>query len=226
MIKTYFITGTDTGVGKTVVSCGLLQAASKLGYKVTGYKPVASGSKITLCGLRNNDALALQKNSFLNLEYDRVNPIVFKEYTSPHIISKKTGKTINFSLMTKGLKELQLQSNWIIIEGAGGWFTPLSMNKTYADWVLDNKLPVILVVGIKLGCINHALLTVNAILKSGLNLAGWIANEVKPKWIYKKEYLLTLNKMIEFPCLGVIPYLGKKVIEVFIGKYLNLKLLD
>ncbi|CRK85955.1 ATP-dependent dethiobiotin synthetase BioD 1 [Candidatus Providencia siddallii] len=225
MIKTYFVTGTDTSVGKTLASCALLQAASKFGYNPVGYKPVSSGGKITSSGLRNNDALALQANSYFNLSYDFINPISFQEEAPPNIISKKIGKPIEFSLMSSGLKKLQLLSKWIIIEGAGGWFTPLSMDKTYADWVLEHRLSVILVVAIKLGCINHALLTAKSILSSGLSLLGWIANEIENDVIYKNEYLLTLDYMIEAPCLGVIPYLGLNKIKLFLGDYLNLSLL-
>lgn len=206
MTKTYFVTGTDTEVGKTVASCALLQAANQLGYQTAGYKPVASGSEQTAQGLRNSDALFLQANSALTLDYHEVNPIVFEAATSPHIISAKLGQPIDFFVMTKGLKQLQSKAEWVLVEGAGGWYTPLSAQQSYADWVAEQQLPVIMVVGVKLGGINHALLTAQAIKQSGLTLVGWIANEVEPAGTYQVEYLETLNRMIDAPCLGVIPH--------------------
>lgn len=224
MTKTYFVTGTDTEVGKTFASCALLQAANLQGLTTAGYKPVASGSEMTTQGLRNHDALLLQANSSIPLSYELVNPIVFEAPTSPHIISEKMGKPIKFSQMTEGLMQLHSQAEWVLVEGAGGWYTPLSVEKTYADWVIEQQLPVILVVGIKLGCINHALLTADAIVASGLSLVGWIANEVEPAGFYQVEYLSTLNRMIKAPCLGIIPHQDKNL-EMKLGQYINLSLL-
>ncbi|BBV07635.1 TPA: dethiobiotin synthase [Providencia stuartii] len=206
MTKTYFVTGTDTEVGKTVVSCALLQAAKQLGYQTAGYKPVASGSEQTAQGLRNSDALFLQTNSTLPLTYQEVNPIVFEAPTSPHIISEKVGLPIDFSVMTNGLKHLQSKAQWMLVEGAGGWYTPLSAQQSYADWVVEQQLPVIMVVGIKLGCINHALLTAQVINQAGLKLVGWVANEVEPAGTYQAEYIETLHRSINAPCLGIIPH--------------------
>lgn len=221
MTKTYFLTGTDTEVGKTIASCALLQAANQQGLKTAGYKPVASGSERTPAGLRNNDALLLQANSSLPLPYNWVNPLVFEAATSPHIVSQKMGQPIAFSVMNEGLKVLQSQAEWVLVEGAGGWYTPLSTHHTYADWVIEHQLAVILVVGIKLGCINHALLTVESIAHAGLPLVGWVANEVEPAGIYHEEYLETLNRMIKAPCLGLIPHRGKDP-ECHIGQYVRL----
>ncbi|BBI92930.1 ATP-dependent dethiobiotin synthetase BioD [Serratia symbiotica] len=176
MIKRYFVTGTDTEVGKTVASRALLQAANRAGYRSAGYKPVASGSAMTAEGWRNGDALALQANSSVALSYDEVNPYVFTEPTSPHIISAAEGRPIELARLSAGLRHLELRANWLLVEGAGGWFTPLSLQYTFADWVRREQLPVILVVGVKLGCINHALLSAQAIWQAGLPLVGWIAN--------------------------------------------------
>ncbi|MGO2305815.1 MAG: dethiobiotin synthase [Providencia sp.] len=224
MTKTYFITGTDTEVGKTVASCALLQAAKSQGLKTVGYKPVASGSEFTEQGLRNDDALLLRANSTVQVSYDEVNPIVFEAATSPHIISEKMGKPIEFSVMTKGLEYLQSQAQWVLVEGAGGWYTPLSKENTFADWVVEQQLPVILVVGVKLGCINHALLTVQAIKASGLVLSGWIANEIEPAGTFQVQYLTTLNQMINAPCVGLIPYQVTKPINE-VGQYIDFSLL-
>nr|WP_208292026.1 MULTISPECIES: dethiobiotin synthase [Providencia] len=222
--KTYFVTGTDTEVGKTVVSCALLQSANCQGVKTAGYKPVASGSEITPHGLRNSDALLLQANSGLTLPYSAVNPIVFEAPTSPHIISDKLQQPIEFSVVNKGLQHLQSQADWVLVEGAGGWYTPLSHEQTYADWVIEQQLPVILVVGVKLGCINHALLTMKAIIASGLSVVGWVANEVETPGDYQKQYLETLKHMIKAPCLGVIPH-RKDIMGCSLGQFLDLSLL-
>jgi len=224
VIKTYFVTGTDTEVGKTVASCALLQAANAQGFNAIGYKPVASGSEQTPEGLRNNDALLLQANSHVKLPYSMINPIVFEAPTSPHIMSEKMGLPIDFSVINQGLLDIQRQGDWVLVEGAGGWYTPLSTEKTYADWVVEQQLPVILVVGVKLGCINHALLTLEAIHAAGLLVAGWIANEVEPAGAYQAEYLATLKRMINPPCLGILPY-QPELNESTLGQYLDLSLL-
>lgn len=224
MTKTYFVTGTDTEVGKTVASCALLQAANSQGFNTVGYKPVASGSEQTPEGLRNSDALLLQANSRVKLPYSAINPIVFEAPTSPHIISEKVGQPIDFSIISQGLLDIQEQADWVLVEGAGGWYTPLSTEKTYADWVIEQQLSVILVVGVKLGCINHALLTMEAINMAGLSVAAWIANEVEPAGRYQSEYLLTLKRMIKAPCLGILPY-QPQLDESALGKYLDLSLL-
>lgn len=207
MIKRWFVTGTDTEVGKTVASSALLQAAAREGYCALGYKPVASGCELTAEGLRNEDALALQKYSSLPLRYEEVNPLAFLEPTSPHIVSAEQGRPIEFAAMSAGLAQLCTRGDWVLTEGAGGWFTPLSPHNTFADWVTQEQLPVILVVGIKLGCINHALLTAQAIAAAGLPFAGWIANAIQPPGKRHQEYLATLHQRLTAPFLGEIPYL-------------------
>ncbi|CAI0833250.1 dethiobiotin synthase [Serratia ficaria] len=221
MIKRWFVTGTDTEVGKTVASSALLQAANLAGYRSAGYKPVASGSEMTADGLRNGDALALQANSGVALSYDEVNPYVFAEPTSPHIVSADEGRPIELARLSAGLRRLEQRADWLLVEGAGGWFTPLSERHTFADWVQQERLPVILVVGIKLGCINHALLTAQAIRQAGLPLAGWIANDVSPPGRRHREYLATLHRLLPAPLLGEIPHLpdaGRQPL----GQYLDL----
>ncbi|MBS9426094.1 dethiobiotin synthase [Photorhabdus caribbeanensis] len=224
MTKRWFLTGTDTEVGKTVVSCALLQAATKAGYKTAGYKPVASGSEITPTGIRNSDALALLANSSVPLQYEEVNPFVFVEATSPHIASDELKQPIDFAVMSAGLHQLEKKANWVLVEGAGGWYTPLSQSATFADWVVKEQLPVILTVGVKLGCINHAILTVEAIIGSGLHFAGWIANEIEPAGKRHQEYLLTLERMLPVPLLGKIPHLTTGYFN-HLGEYIDLNLL-
>ncbi|PHM36022.1 dethiobiotin synthase [Xenorhabdus innexi] len=230
MTSKYFLTGTDTEVGKTVVSCALLQAAHEKGYQTAGYKPVASGSELTAEGIRNGDALALLHNSSVPLTYQEVNRLAFIEPTSPHIVSAELNQPIEFSVMSQGLTTLSAKANWVLIEGAGGWYTPLSENSTFADWVIQEELPVILTVGIKLGCINHALLTAKAIQDSGLKLAGWVANEIELPGSRQAEYLATLKRMIPAHLLGVIPHMSGIEAECHgigsnIGKYINIDLL-
>ncbi|WP_052284722.1 dethiobiotin synthase [Kluyvera genomosp. 1] len=222
MIERYYVTGTDTEVGKTVASTALLQAARLLGRRTAGYKPVASGSEMTAEGLRNSDALALQRNSVVPLEYAAVNPYTFAEPTSPHIVSADEQRPIEAHVLSAGLRTLEAQAEWVLVEGAGGWFTPLSPTLTLADWVKTEQLPVILVVGVKLGCINHAVLTAQAVLQSGLRLAGWIANDVTPPGRRHAEYLSTLQRMLPAPMLGEIPWLGDDVERQPLGHYLSL----
>lgn len=221
MIKRWFVTGTDTEVGKTVASSALLQAANAAGWRSAGYKPVASGSEMTYEGLRNSDALSLQRNSSVMLDYVEVNPYTFAEPTSPHIVSKDEGRPISLARLSAGLRHLEQRADWLLVEGAGGWFTPLSEQHTFADWVQQEQLPVILVVGIKLGCINHALLTAQAVQQAGLTLAGWIANDVTAPGKRHQEYLATLCRLLPAPLLGEIPHLSQ-VEQQALGQYLDL----
>lgn len=221
MTERWFVTGTDTEVGKTVASCALLQAAAAAGYRCAGYKPVASGSTQTPQGVRNEDALALQRHSSVSLPYEWVNPLAFIEPTSPHIVSAEEGRPIDFTQLSAGLRRIEQQADWVLTEGAGGWLTPLSQTATFADWVVQERLPVVLVVGIRLGCINHALLTAQAVAASGLPLAGWIANGIQPAGSRHREYLATLTQRLPAPLLGEIPHLTGDDAETA-GKYLSL----
>ncbi|MEZ3497956.1 dethiobiotin synthase [Pantoea sp. KPR_PJ] len=218
----WFITGTDTEVGKTVASGALLQAANAAGYRTAGYKPVASGCELTAEGIRNSDALALQRYSSLALRYEQVNPLAFLEPTSPHIVSAEEGRPITFEVLSQGLRALEAQAEWLLVEGAGGWYTPLSETQTYADWVTQEQLPVILVVGVKLGCINHAMLTADAVLARGLRLAGWIANDIEPPGKRHQAYMETLKQRIPAPLLGEIPWLSDAAEQAACGRFLTL----
>ncbi|KHT07803.1 ATP-dependent dethiobiotin synthetase BioD [Pectobacterium brasiliense] len=224
MIERWFVTGTDTEVGKTVASTALLQAANQAGYRTAGYKPVASGCEMTTDGIRNGDALALQANSSVRLEYQAVNPLAFMEPTSPHIISAVEQRPIHLPALSAGLRALETQADWLLVEGAGGWFTPLSEQDTFADWVVQEQLPVILVVGIKLGCINHAMLTAHAIQHAGLRLGGWIANDITPPGKWHQPYLQTLQQRLPAPMLGEIPYVSD-LQRHNLGQYIDITLL-
>ncbi|RLM25759.1 dethiobiotin synthase [Brenneria alni] len=225
MIKRWFVTGTDTGVGKTIASSALLQAANQAGYRTAGYKPVASGCEITPEGVRNSDAMLLQANSLVRLDYHSVNPLAFIEPTSPHIVSAAEQRPIQLAVLSAGLKALETEADWLLVEGAGGWFTPLSARETFADWVVQEQLPVILVVGIKLGCINHALLTANAVQQAGLALVGWIANDIVLPGKRHQEYLLSLQQRLSAPMLGRIPHLAAPRSHN-VGQYIDLTRLD
>ncbi|QCI15965.1 dethiobiotin synthase [Buchnera aphidicola] len=207
MIKKFFITGTDTNIGKTTVSSILLKKATESGYKTAGYKPVSSGYQDRPCCFFKNDAVILGKNSAVKLKNNEINPISFIENAPPHILSQLQKKNIKKEDLSLGLKKIITQSNWIIIEGAGGWYTPLSYQDTFSDWVKHEKLTVIIVVGIKIGCINHAILTEKAIISEKIKCGGWIANNIHPKDMYNPYYIQTLLSYIKAPLLGIIPYL-------------------
>jgi len=210
MIKKFFITGTDTNVGKTLASSILLQKATLAGYKTAGYKPISSGYQKKSHSFLNNDAVILQKNSSIILTYKEVNPISFPEYAPPHILSGFQKRNINKKELSSGLNNIIKKSNWILIEGIGGWYTPLSYKETLSTWVKQEKLTVIIIVGIKLGCINHAILTEKAIISEQIKCGGWIANNILPKDKYNVFYIQTLLNYIKSPLLGIIPYLNKK----------------
>lgn len=220
----WFITGTDTEVGKTIASSALLCAANRQGWRTAGYKPVASGSEWQEGYLRNSDALSLQACSSVDLSYDEVNPYTFAEATSPHIASHSEGRDIEARLMSQGLAALRAKAEWVLVEGAGGWFTPLGDGFSFDQWVIGERLPVILVVGVKLGCINHALLTAQAVTQAGLPLVGWVANCVIAPGKRHKEYMATLHRALSAPCLGEIPYRPNASAEV-LADYLDISVL-
>lgn len=222
MKHTYFLTGTDTDVGKTMVSAALLQAANAAGKCSAGYKPVASGSEWIDGELHNRDALILQRYSSLAPDYTTVNPLTFEQATSPHIASQREGHPIEPSVLSSGLVHLQEQADWIVVEGAGGWFTPLSDTLQYSDWVIEQQLPVILVVGMKLGCINHALLTQAAIKQAGLPLVGWVANSLVAEPHEYSSYRTYLTQHLTCPLLGEIPFLAQADDIDHIGQYITL----
>ncbi|QCI22737.1 dethiobiotin synthase [Buchnera aphidicola] len=210
MIKKFFITGTDTNVGKTIASSILLKKAAASGYKTAGYKPISSGNQKKSCNFSNNDATILKKSSSIKLSEKEVNPISFFENAPPHILSKFQKKNIKQTELSLGLKNITQKSNWILVEGAGGWYTPLSHKETFSNWVKKEKLTVIIIVAIKLGCINHAILTEKAIISEKITCGGWIANNIFPKDKYNIYYIQTLLNYIESPFLGEIPYLNNK----------------
>jgi dethiobiotin synthetase len=203
----YFITGTDTGVGKTVVTLGLMQRLQGQGRRVVAMKPVASGCRRTGQGLRNADALLLQQQGSLPLEYSQVNPYAFEPAIAPHLAAAETGVRIELDAIMRGFERLAAQADLIFVEGIGGWLVPLNEVQTVADLAADLGLGIILVVGIRLGCLNHALLTQAAIAGAGLRLAGWVANHPSPGCERAGENIRALQSRITAPLLGTVPFL-------------------
>ena len=205
MFKRFFITGTDTAVGKTVVSRALLQALAASGKRVAGYKPVAKGSKMTPEGLRNKDALVLQNSSTLDLPYSAVNPVALSEEES----SVAHSSPINYSLLSEGLAHLSDQADLVLVEGTGGWRSLMNDLRPLSEWVVQEQLPVLMVVGIQEGCINHAILTAQAVANDGLPLIGWVANRINPGLAHYAEIIDVLSKKISAPLIGELPYLPR-----------------
>ena len=181
MSKAYFITGTSTNVGKTLVAAGLLAAAAKQGLSTLGFKPVAAGCKMTSDGLRNEDALQLLAQTNLPVSYEQLNPVALEPAIAPHIAAAEAGRRLSADRLAGFYRGVMMQRpDFTVVEGAGGWRVPLNDRETFADLAKVMQLPVVLVVGVDLGCINHALLTAEAIQRDGLILAGWVANQVVP----------------------------------------------
>lgn len=222
MTKTFFITGTDTEVGKTVSTVALLRAANKLGLLTAAYKPVASGCDLMEEGLCNQDVVMLQKNTSLRLAYEELVGYCFEPHIAPHIASEESGVPIELDVLSDGLKRLkETDADMIFVEGAGGWRLPVGHGHFLSDWVRHENLPVILVVGAKLGCLNHAMLTCEAILHDRLNIAGWCVNRIHPGMSHYKANLETLKSLLPAPFLGEIPYLARPF-ESDLGQYLDL----
>ncbi|MGB1237157.1 MAG: dethiobiotin synthase [Pseudomonadales bacterium] len=208
MRRKFFIAGTDTDAGKTFVSCALLEKAKSLGLSCYGLKPVAAGCEDHGEGLRNDDALKLMESASIELSYTQVNPVALKPAIAPHVAAKQIGITLNASRIVGFCQgALTVKADIALIEGAGGWRVPLNARETLAEVPRQLNLPVILVVGVKLGCINHALLSVEAIARDGLTLAGWVANHIDPEMSCSSDSVETLQAAISAPLLGRIPYI-------------------
>jgi len=201
-----FVTGTDTEVGKTVISVGLIELFKQQGLSVAGMKPIASGCENTEEGLRNEDALALQQHVNVEIAYEQMNPYAFEPAIAPHIAAQQTASNIDINVLKNSYEQIQTQADVVVVEGAGGWLVPLNKTQSIADLALVLNLPVVLVVGIRLGCINHALLSVAAIQQSGLPLLGWVANHIDQR-SESEDIVNSLKQGIDAPCLGEVPHL-------------------
>ncbi|BBP67441.1 ATP-dependent dethiobiotin synthetase BioD [Pseudomonas sp. Cab53] len=226
MSQAYFITGTDTDVGKTTVAAGLLHAARQAGRSTAAGKPVASGCEVTPKGLRNADALALLAECSVPLAYAQVNPVAFEPAIAPHLAAREASVALTVQSLLGPMRDvLALGADFTLIEGAGGWRVPLADQDNLSDLAMALGLPVILVVGVRLGCISHALLTAEAIARDGLQLAGWVANIIDPKTSRLEENLATLAERLPAPCLGRVPKI-KGVTAEIVADHLHLDLLD
>lgn len=222
MPEAYFVTGTDTGVGKTLVSCGLLEKARQQKLTTAAAKPVSTGCEETPRGLRNSDALALQQAMTMDMPYEQVNPVALPAPVAPHIAARDAGRTITVDRLAGICRGVLLQrADFTLLEGVGGWRVPLNFRETLADLVRMLQLPVILVVGMKPGCLNHALLTAEAIRRDNLTIAGWVADSVTPDMARLMENILALKGMIGAPCLGELPCLDSAT-SVAAAAYLSL----
>ncbi|HWG69601.1 MAG TPA: dethiobiotin synthase [Steroidobacteraceae bacterium] len=201
-----FVTGTDTGVGKTRIAAALCRAFAAAGLRVAAMKPVASGCERTLQGLRNEDALALLAAMNVRARYDEVNPYAFAPAIAPHIAAQEAGIDIDFAVLDRAYERLRLRSEALIVEGAGGWLAPLDATRGFADLAAHWQLDVVLVVGLRLGCLNHALLTVESIERRGLRLRGWVANSIDPHFERLAQNVAALDSRIAAPRLGSLPF--------------------
>lgn len=222
MINALFIAGTDTDVGKTVASKAILQAIASKGFTTIGYKPVAAGCERTEQGLRNSDALHLMKVATQEMPYDDVNPYALELPASPHIAAKHENLTIDYKVLSDKLAYLKTKADTVLVEGAGGWRVPVSDTDCLSSWVKQEKLPVVLVVGVKLGCLSHALLTAESIEADGLTIVGWVANRINPGTEHYAEIIEVLESRIQAPKLGEIPYVPSAK-RTELGKYINLE---
>lgn len=201
-----FIAGTDTGIGKTHTACALVHTLRAAGYSACGMKPVASDSAATPEGLRNADALALQAASSGAVDYALVNPIALREPLSPHLAAAHDGVAITLAPLRDAYDRLCASHQRVVVEGIGGWMVPLAPGLLTPAIAQQWRLPVILVVGLRLGCLNHSQLTARAILADGCQLLGWVGNHIDPAMDAQAENLDTLRELLPAPCLGVIPH--------------------
>lgn len=224
--KTFFVTGTDTGVGKTMVSAAILEAAKSAGKRTLGMKPIASGCEQTSAGLRNDDALVLQHAATESLTYELVNPVALEPAIAPHVAAVQAGRTVTVDRLVGFCRGMQMRpADLLLIEGAGGWRVPLNDRETYADVPRELNVPVILVVALKLGCINHALLSAEAIRSDGLQLVGWVANRAEPEAMScEQETLDYLMEQLPARCMGVLPWMEEGGPEV-LSSHLDIDLL-
>ncbi|HMA12313.1 MAG TPA: dethiobiotin synthase [Steroidobacteraceae bacterium] len=210
--QSLFIAGTDTGVGKTWVATRLLAALGAAGLRAAGMKPVAAGAELTSHGLRNDDALELQFAASVRLPYEQVNPCCLADATSPHLAARRAGKIVDIRVIKSAFDSIRAETDVIIVEGAGGWLAPVGdpeapghAGPTLQDIARALGLPVLLVVGIRLGCISHALLTAAAIERAGLPLAGWVANSIDPDFPDRRDYVESLRLRLAAPLLSIPP---------------------
>ena len=202
----FFITGTDTDCGKTLVTLALMERLKGLGGRVAGMKPVAAGARPTPQGLRNADAEAILAHGSHPFPYELINPCCFQTPAAPHLLPKLEGRPMALDAVWRAAESLRKTCDHLVVEGAGGWRVPLTDDLDMAGLCRHLQMPAILVVGLKLGCLNHALLSAEAIAATGVPLAGWIATSLAPQMELEAENLQTLQERIQAPFLGHLPW--------------------
>ena len=218
--KTYFVTGTDTGSGKTWSSVAFMQALKKSGYKTCGMKPVATGGKREGTNLFSEDAILLSKHASISLPYEYVNPICLESAASPNIALDIERRQFSQEQILQTYNKILGMADRVVVEGIGGWRTPCSSSLSLASMVKEMEASVILVVGLRLGCINHAHLTLESIISDGVKFSGWIANTIDPSYSYKAKTLEYLKANIKAPLLGLIPHIRQDIPED-LGEYIQ-----
>lgn len=213
----YFVTGTDTGVGKTLVSQVLVHRLRRDHARVVGFKPVASGCEQTPAGLRNADALALMQASSVAVAYDTINPYAFAPPIAPHLAAAQVGVRIELEKIAACVHSVAADA--VVVEGVGGWLVPLNASETVADLARRLQLPVILVVGLRLGCLNHALLSVAAMRAQGLHIAGWVANGIDPAFAFAEANIDALQARLALPLLARLPWLESGQVESLLDSF-------
>jgi len=217
-----FVTGTDTGVGKTEIAAGLLAGFKARGISAVGMKPVASGCTPGDDGLQADDAIKLMAAGSVDAPYDEVNPIALADPIAPHIAAGQAGVDVRLGHIRQAYTALAQRAERVVVEGVGGWRVPLGPALAASDLPNALGIPVVLVVGLRLGCLNHSLLTAESIRARGVRLLGWIANEVDPDMRAKDENIATLAALIDAPTLGVVPRLDLPKPEI-VAEYLRLE---
>jgi dethiobiotin synthetase len=204
-MKGWFITGTDTGVGKTFVTALLLRALAARGNRVVGIKPVASGCRATRQGLRSEDAETLAAAGNVAARYDELNPYAFEPATAPHLAARSAGVRLDAAAIAARCRSFETRCDFALVEGVGGWLVPLNETESMADVARMLGFPVVVVVGLRLGCINHALLTCRAVGEAGLPMAGWIANGIDPEEAEADRVIEAIKTRVEAPLLARVP---------------------
>ncbi|MFC3024718.1 dethiobiotin synthase [Vibrio zhugei] len=222
MGQVFFIAGTDAGVGKTVVAKAMLQVLAEQHLTTIGYKPVSTGCDNTELGYVNQDAAYLMQAATEPADYHDVNPYMLPLRTSPHIAAEHEGVDVTYDVLDNALAKHRDHADVVVVEGIGGWRVPLAKTTCLSTWVARANIPVVLVVGIQVGCINHALLTAEAIRSDGLQLVGWVANRINPGTEHYAEIIHTLESCLDSPKLGEIPYVPS-ALRRDLGKYLTLE---
>ena len=214
----YFVTGTDTGVGKTLITAALLHALAKTGLRVTGMKPIAAGAELIDGELWNEDVAMLAAASNTNLPRELTTPYLLREPAAPHIAAQLENVKLDMQQLLDCYQQIAQQSDCVIVEGVGGFCVPINDDVDTADLAVQLDLDVVMVVGLRLGCINHALLTAEAIKARGLNLVGWVANQIDVNMSHQQANLQALEQRLSVPLIGVVPWMAAVSAQVAADK--------